>query len=93
MTGQIPADRKVLARLFSNRNIPTDQIAFYNSPAFLAAEQADPAFLEFYGAWVRSCPRDAAYDAHVRAIVPRMAEMSPTRLSATASSASASMPR
>ncbi len=53
----------------------TDQIAFYNSPAFLAAEQSDPSFLEFYGAWVRSCPRDAAYDAHVRAIVPRMAEI------------------
>ena len=75
MTGQIPADRRVLARLFSNRDIPTDQIAFYNSAAFLAAEQADPAFLEFYGAWVRSRPRNAAYDAHVREIVPRMAEI------------------
>ena len=44
MTGQIPNDHKVLARLFSNRSISTDRIAFYNSPAFLAPEQSTRAF-------------------------------------------------
>jgi hypothetical protein len=73
MTGQIPSDPKVLARLFANRGISIDQLAFYNSPEFLAAERADGSFLEFYGALVRARPRDRIYDAHVRSVVPRMA--------------------
>lgn len=75
MTGQIPSDLKVLARLFSNRNISTDQVAFYNSAEFLEAERADPSFLEFYGAWVRARPRDSGYDSHARKVVPRVAQI------------------
>ena len=75
MSVRIPADAKILARIFSNRGIPTDQINFYNHPAFLAAERQDPSFLEFYAAWVRARRRDDAYDVHVRRVVPRMADI------------------
>lgn len=63
------------SRLFTNRGIPSDAPAFYNYPAFLAAETKDSLFLELYAAWVRVRLRDAAYDEHVRRVVPRMAEL------------------
>src|SRR4051812_44414155 len=75
MADRIPSDLKTLTRLFTNRGIPTDSIAFYNHPRFLETEQKDPTFLEFYGAWVRLRPRAAEYDEHVRRVVPRMAEI------------------
>lgn len=75
MTGELSSDPKVLSRLFGNRRISPDQVGFYNDPTFLAAERVDPAFLEFYGAWVRARSRDAAYDGHVRRIVPKIAEI------------------
>lgn len=37
MPDRIPADAKTLARYFANRSVPTNQIAFYNDPAFMAA--------------------------------------------------------
>jgi len=75
MAMRTPTDQKTLARLFANRGIPTAAPAFYNNPAFLAAEQDDPAFLEVYGAWVRSRARTADYDAHVRRVVPLIADV------------------
>lgn len=66
---------RTLSRVFSSRGIPAEEIAFYNHAAFRAAEGADPAFLEFYCAWVRARPRQIPYDAHVRSIVPRIAEL------------------
>jgi hypothetical protein len=38
----------------------------------MAAEKRDPTILEQYAQWVALRPRDAAYDAHVHAIVPRL---------------------
>ena len=75
MSTRTPTDQKTLTRLFANRGIPTDAPAFYNHPAFLVAERADPAFLEVYGSWVRSRPRTQEYDAHVRRVVPVMADV------------------
>lgn len=75
MGGELTSNPKILSRLFGERGIPTSEIAFYNHPAFLAAEQTDPAFLEFYGAWVRARQRDAAYDTRVRRVVPKIAEI------------------
>lgn len=71
----IPTDRKTLTRLFAKRNIPTEEIAFYNDPHFGAAEQKDPTFLELYAAWVRLRPRDASYDRHVRRTIHRTIEV------------------
>lgn len=75
MATRTPTDQKTLARLFANRGIPTDAPAFYNHPAFLAAEREDGAFLEVYGAWVRARTRTNEYDAHVRRVVPLVAEV------------------
>ena len=73
MPKPILTDLKTLERVFANRGIPTDAPGFYNHPAFMAAEQADPRFLEVYAAWVRARPRSAEYDAHVRRVVPIIA--------------------
>lgn len=75
MKSAIPTNRTALARRFANHRVPTDEIGFYNHPRFLAVEKKDSAFLEFYGAWVRLRPRDVAYDAHVRRVVPRIIEV------------------
>jgi hypothetical protein len=74
MPATTPTDLKTLTRLFANRGISTDTPAFYNDPPFLAAEHADGAFLETYGSWVRARPRSPDYDAHVRRVVPIIAE-------------------
>lgn len=58
--------------LLNKRGIDTNTIAFYNDPNFIAAEQVDPLFLEFYAVFVRLRHRDKAYDAGVRSIVPRV---------------------
>lgn len=72
MTGKsLPTSLDQIERFFRKRKISTDQIAFYNQPEFIAAERSDPSFLELYAAYVRLRNRDAAYDAHVRLIVPR----------------------
>ena len=71
----IPTDRTTLARLFSKRGIPIEDIAFYNDPRFVAAEQKDPTFLELYAAWVRLRSRNSSYDSHVRRIIPRVIDV------------------
>lgn len=67
----LPTSLDQITRFLKMRNIAIDQIGFYNHPEFVAAETSDPSFLEFYAVYVRLRHRDAAYDAHVRSIVPR----------------------
>ncbi len=55
--------------------IDTTQFGFFDQPAFLEAERRDGAFLEQYASWVQTRPRTADYDARVRRIVPRLAEL------------------
>lgn len=55
--------------------IATTRFGFYDQPAFLAAEQRDGTFLEQYALWVTTRPRTADYDARVRGVVPRLAEL------------------
>lgn len=71
----IPTDLKTLERLFVKRRIATGEVAFYNDPAFVQMEQANPALLDLYAAWVRLRPRSTAYDGHVRRVVPKVAEI------------------
>ena len=68
----LPTSLAQIERFLQKRNIDTRTIAFYNDPNFLAVEQSEPAFLEFYAVYVRLRDRDAAYDARVRSIVPRV---------------------
>jgi hypothetical protein len=55
--------------------VETTRFGFYDQPAFLAAEQRDGTFLEQYALWVQTRPRTDDYDARVRHIVPRLAEL------------------
>lgn len=71
MPDSLPTSLNQIKLFFKKRKIDPTRVAFYNDPAFLAAERADPAFLEFYAAYVRLRPRDPAYDTHVRSVVPR----------------------
>lgn len=75
LLAKIPTNKKTLERIFLKRGIPTDVIAFYNHPNFLAAEQSDPSFLELYGAWVRSRDFDEKYESRVRDLVPVIVEV------------------
>ena len=50
-----------------------DAPGFYDDPAFLAAEQADPTFLNRYARFAQQRPRDEEYEARVRRVVPQIA--------------------
>ncbi|MDB5992675.1 MAG: hypothetical protein JWQ10_4078 [Herbaspirillum sp.] len=52
---------EAIERAFKNRGIVADAPGFYDSPAFILAEQADPAFLETYAEYVRSREYDSVY--------------------------------
>lgn len=52
MAQSLPKDPNVLAKVFANRSIDTNEIAFYNSPEFLKAEQRDNNMLSFYACHV-----------------------------------------
>jgi len=58
---------------FRAAGIETSAFGFYDDPAFLVREQSDPTFLETYARWVQACPLDAAYEAHAREVVPKLA--------------------
>jgi hypothetical protein len=60
--------------------IDTAAFGFYDQPAFVALEQANPRALELYSAWVLDRPRDAAYERHARETVPRLAAIVERRL-------------
>ena len=62
--------------------VDTSRFGFYDQPAFLALEQADPIALELYSSWVLTRARDAAYDDYARATVRRLADIIEKRLSA-----------
>jgi hypothetical protein len=53
--------------------VNTSQFGFYDQPAFLAKEQADPRYQTNYAEWVMLRPRDDTYDDRVRRIVPDLA--------------------
>ena len=60
-----------LDALLHASGVDTSQFGFYDQPSSL-----DPAVLrETYARWVQLRPRDEAYDAHVRSIVPRLCEL------------------
>lgn len=69
-----------LRRLFAGLGIVPDEIAFYDSPAFIAAEQKDPEFLKAYAEWVMVRPRSSEYNAYVRSVVPKVANIVGHRL-------------
>jgi len=67
---------------FVSVSIDPTAFGFYDQPAFLAREQLDPAYLEKYAEWVATRPLDAAYEAHVRETVPKLASLVAAALTA-----------
>ena len=67
---------------FVAAGIDPSAFGFYDQPAFQAQEQRDGAYLEKYAEWVATRPLDAAYEAHVRATVPKLASMVAAALAA-----------
>jgi hypothetical protein len=63
--------------------IETQQFGFYDQPAFVAIEQANPAALEWYSSWVLQRPRDAAYNQYARTTVRKVASIVEQRLAAS----------
>lgn len=72
--GEVWGHARIDARM-RELGIDTTQFGFYDQPAFLAAEHRDSSFLDHYALWVQSRPRTTDYDARVRRIVPRLAEV------------------
>jgi predicted DNA-binding transcriptional regulator len=60
---------------FAQMGVNPDDVGFYDTPAFMAAERQNPRVLERYGEWVVRRQRDMDYDTRVRAVVPRLAEI------------------
>jgi hypothetical protein len=69
-----------LDRQLSGLGINTGEFGFTDRPAFHAAERHNPTLIEDYARWVMLRPRDQDYDAHVRATVPRLAQLVATVL-------------
>lgn len=65
---------QLLDHTLHQMGIDTSQFGFYDQPAFVESERKDPSLLELYARWIKARPRDAAYEQHVREIVPRVAE-------------------
>jgi hypothetical protein len=63
--------------------VNTAEFGFYDQPAFMALERANPLALELYSSWVLARPRSEAYDAHVRATVLKLASLIEGQLAAT----------
>ncbi|MGA9657696.1 MAG: hypothetical protein WBQ60_01150 [Asticcacaulis sp.] len=61
---------QVDARLRAS-GVDTSQFGFYDQPSALS----DKDLHEAYARWVLLRPRDAAYDAHVRAVVPKLCKL------------------
>lgn len=65
---------------FISAGVDPTAFGFYDQPAFRAQEQRDEAYLEKYAEWVATRPIDAAYEAHVRTAVPKLASLVATAL-------------
>ena len=64
-----------LEKTFSEHKININNPGFYNDPAFIAAEQADPRFLQNYGFYVLNRTYDDDYLLYVERILPQIAQI------------------
>lgn len=55
--------------------IDTSRHGFYDQEPFVAEMAKNPAFIENYARWVDLRPRNAAYEARVRQIVPQLCDL------------------
>ncbi|ESQ77408.1 hypothetical protein [Asticcacaulis sp. YBE204] len=69
------SERQRIEHTLRTAGIDPTQPGFYSHPAFIELCAADPSCIELYGRWVDLRPRDAAYEARVREIVPRLCDI------------------
>lgn len=60
---------------FEASGIDPGMFGFYDQLGFLARESTDPAYLARYAQWVLTRPMSSGYEAHVRAVVPKLAHL------------------
>lgn len=72
--------REELKRKFELLSIDYSKPGFYDEPNFVREERRDPRMLEAYAQWVLVRERTAEYDAHVRDVMPRLANIISARL-------------
>jgi hypothetical protein len=60
---------------FRDDGINTEEFGFYDQHAFTSRERINPEYLDNYTNWVAYRPRTPEYEAHVRSIVPKLAEL------------------
>lgn len=70
-----PKDFSSLDAFLRDWDVDTGRFGFYDQKEFIVHEQRNPEFLELYGKWVMQRPRDAEYDEHVRAVVPKLGKL------------------
>jgi hypothetical protein len=67
------ATRRELEASFTELGINCDQIAFYNQPAFKAAERKDPALFQRYAEFIEATRFSDEYVARARRAIPKIA--------------------
>lgn len=73
---------ELLTAEFEAAGVDPRRFGFYNQPAFLARESANPDYLTRYAEWVATRPISSDYEAHVRATVPKLARLLATAFAA-----------
>lgn len=69
-----------LQKIFSEHKININNPGFYNDPAFIAAEKADPKFLQNYGFYVLNKKYEDDYLLYVERVLPQIAQVLFTEL-------------
>ena len=69
------AQHGLLTADFEASGIDPRRFGFYDQLGFLARETSEPDYLARYAEWVMTRPRSAAYEAHVRVTVPKLAHL------------------
>ena len=69
-----------LQKIFREHKININNPGFYNDPAFIEAENADPRFLQNYGFYVLNKEYDDDYLTYVEQVLPQIAQVLFTEL-------------
>lgn len=69
-----------LQKIFREHKISIKNPGFYNDPAFIVAENADPKFLQTYGFYVLNKKYDDDYLLYVERVLPQIAQVLFTEL-------------
>ena len=69
-----------LTEMLESHGVNTAKFGFYDQQAFFDREKSQPEYVEHYARWVTLRPTNDLYQAHVRSIIPRLAQLISTSL-------------